>query len=43
MVWATTSWAIFSQTHGVDVMIAIFRDFCLLSAKKMAFFSKTML
>jgi hypothetical protein len=41
-------WAIFLQTHlaplptsGVDVMITIFCDFCQISAKKMAFFSKT--
>jgi hypothetical protein len=26
---------------GVDVMIKIFCDFCLFSAKKLAFFSKT--
>jgi hypothetical protein len=30
-----------SGKPGVDVMITIFCDFCLFSAKKLAFFSKT--
>jgi hypothetical protein len=29
------------QQPGVDVMITIFCDFCQISSKKLAFFSKT--
>jgi uncharacterized Fe-S radical SAM superfamily protein PflX len=31
----------FRRLSGIDVMITIFCDFCQISAKKMAFFSKT--
>jgi hypothetical protein len=33
--------SVWDSTPGVDVMITIFCDFCQISAKKLAFFSKT--
>jgi hypothetical protein len=40
-IFSTKICAFFHQTSGVDVMIAIFSDFCQFSAKKLAFFYKT--